>query len=89
MQLEDPVLLIKLFSLFVVDCGHLLKHISTVLVMLLIAHFLDFVVLDHLFVLKLHISRFNVWPVCVIIILEKLLILFFQPQYVLLVFFLF
>ena len=75
-QLEDPVLLIKLFSFFVVDGGHLLKHISTVFIMLLVALLLNSVELDHLFVLTLHVFGFDVWPVCVMIVLEELLILF-------------
>ena len=74
-QLEDPILLIKIFALFVVDGGHLLEHISTILTMLLIAHFLDFVILDHLFVLKLHVFWFDIWPVCILIIFQELLIL--------------
>ena len=89
MQLEDPVLLIKIFALLVVDGGHLLEHISTVLIMLLIARFLDSVILDHLLVLELHVFWFDIWPMCIIIIFEELLILFLKSQYMLLVFFLF
>ena len=89
MQLEDPVFLIKLISLFVVKGGHLLEHISTEPIMLLITLFLDFVELEHLFVLEFHVFRLDVGPVRIIIIFEELLILFLQAQYVCLVFFLF